>query len=135
MSGGTNHHTDEQGRAWTQNFEVASPPWLYQMTGYTAGSWKDGGSIHTYHGNEELAMEWDDNDFSQQPVEYKPYPPKNGNAENAHYDSFRIFSGNQVTGVEYVVRNEIIAPDGTRHVGQAHMENFVFGRFDPYGFQ
>ena len=135
MSGGTIHLKDDQGRAWTQHFDVASPPWLYQMTGYTAGSWKDGGSIHTYHGNEALAMEWDDNEFSQQPVEYKPYPPKNGNADNAHYDSFRIFSGNQVTGVEYVVRNEIIAPDGTRHKGQAHMENFLFGRFDPYEFK
>lgn len=35
---------------------------------------------------------------------------------------------------EYPVRTEIIDPQGKSHKGQGHFENFVFGRFDPYGF-
>ena len=54
---------------------------------------------------------------------------------HAHHDNFRLVSGNKLHGVEFVVRNEIVAPDGSRHRGQGHVENFIYGRFDPYGFE
>lgn len=42
------------------------------------GGFKDGGTLHTYHGNEALALEWDDFDFSVQPFDYVPYTPQHG---------------------------------------------------------
>ena len=130
--------TDDKGLTWTQRFEVASPPLVPQTSGYTMGSWKDGGSIHTYHGSEELALEWDDFDFSRQPFDYQPYPPKHGTGTTAAQTSadFGLTSaGDQIHGVEFVCRTELIEPDGTKHPGIAHMENFIFGRYEPYGFE
>lgn len=134
---GTIHLTDENGGEWVQNFQVASPPWVIQTMGYTMGSWKDGGTMHTYHGNEELVIEWDDFDFSEQPFEYKPYQPKQGGVAS-HADvvaDFGLGSAAEAQGLEYLTRIELIAPDGSKHVGQGHVENFIHGRFDPYGFE
>lgn len=137
FSGGTIHLKDDQDRAWTQHFEVASPPWVVQTMGYTPGSWKDGGTMHTYHGNEELVIEWDDFDFSQQPFEYTPYQPRQGRGATSAevLAAFGLGTGAQIHGLEFLTRVELIAPDGTRHRGQAHVENFIQGRFDPYGFE
>ena len=128
---------DDQGRAWTQHFEVASPPWVMQTMGYTAGSWKDGGTMHTYHGNETLAIEWDDFDFSRQPFVYSPYQPKHGGGASAAQVSadFGFGTPTQAQGIEYLCRIELTAPDGIVHRGQGHVENFINGRFDPYGFK
>ena len=134
---GTIHLKDEQGRAWTQNFEVASPPWVVQTMGYTTGSWKDGGTMHTYHSNETLVMEWDDFDFSKQPFDYTPYQPKGGGgASSAEVSAaFGLGSSTKAQGLEYLVRTELIAPDGSKHRGQGHVECFINGRFDPYGMK
>jgi hypothetical protein len=137
FTGGTIHLKDDQNRAWTQHFEVAAPPWVVQTMGYTPGSWKDGGTMHTYHGNETLAMEWDDFDFSVQPFQYTPYQPKSGaGATSAEVlSAFGLGSGEKIHGLEFLVRTELIAPDGTRHRGQGQVENFIQGRYEPYGFE
>jgi hypothetical protein len=132
------HLQDEQGRAWQQRFEVAAPPWVPQTMGYTPGSWKDGGTMHTYHGSEELALEWDDFDFSRQPFEYTAYPPRHGGARVSNEEiskAFGLGTPAQCYGVEYLARIELISPQGTLHRGQGHVECFVDGRFDPYGFE
>jgi hypothetical protein len=137
FNSGTIHLKDEQGRAWRQNFEVVSPPWVVQTMGYTPGSWKDGGTMHTYHGNETLVIEWDDFDFSTQPFDYIPYQPKQGGGAS-HQEvtaAFGLGNSTKAQGLEYLVRTELIAPDGTRHKGQGHVECFINSRFDPYGFK
>jgi hypothetical protein len=137
FNSGAIHLKDDQGRAWRQNFEVASPPWVVQTMGYTPGSWKDGGTMHTYHGNETLVIEWDDFDFSMQPFDYIPYQPKQGGGAS-HQEvtaAFGLGNSTKAQGLEYLVRTELIAPDGTRHKGQGHVECFINGRFDPYGFK
>lgn len=129
---------DEQGRLWIQELETASPPWLPHTMGYTPGSWKDGGTMHTYHGNEELVMEWDDFDFSRQPCEYAAYAPashKGAGASNQEISAaFGLGVADQVHGVEYLVRIRLTDPDGKVYHGQGHLECFINGRFDPYGF-
>lgn len=137
LTGATIHLRDERNRSWTQHFEVAAPPWLAQTMGYTPGSWKDGGTMHTYHGSEHLALEWDDFDFSQQPVNYAPYQPEHGNPTTAEQaDVFGFGAGrHKVHGTEYLARTRLIAPDGSTHHGQGQVEIFINGRFDPYGFK
>lgn len=137
FSGGTIHLTDELNRPWIQHFDVAAPPWVVQTMGYTTGSWKDGGTMHTYHGSEELAMEWDDFDFSQQPFDYTPYQPAQGRGASSAevLAAFGLGSGAKIHGLEFLTTVELIAPDGTSHRGQGHVENFIQGRFDPYGFE
>lgn len=137
FTGGTIHLTDDQNRAWTQHFEVAAPPWVVQTMGYTPGSWKDGGTMHTFHGNETLAMEWDDFDFSEQPFLYTPYQPKSGRGATSAevLAAFGLGSGEKIHGLEFLVRTELIAPNGTRHRGQGQVENFIQGRYAPYDFE
>ena len=139
---GTMYLTDDKGGIWTQHFKVASPPLVPQTSGYMPGGWKDGGTIHTYHGNEhgneELAFEWDDFDFSVQPFDYTPYPPKQGagvTAARTSEDFGLTSAGAQIHGVEFVCTTELIEPNDTKHSGIAHFENFMFGRYDPYGFK
>ena len=130
--------TDDKGREWIQHYEVASPPLVPQTSGYMRGGFKDGGTIHTYHGNEELTFEWDDFDFSKQPFDYQPYSSKHAGAASAADTSadFGLTSaGEQIHGVEFVCRTELIEPGGKSHKGIAHFENFIFGRYDPYGFK
>lgn len=126
--------TDSVNREWTQTFEVVCPPWLVQTNGYSVGAWKDGGTFHTYHGSEELALEWDDFDFSNQPVAYTPY----GVEQDPNLNLDGLNSGLDYTkpiyGIEYLCRVITTAPDGTQHAGSAHIEHFINGRFAPYGF-
>lgn len=137
FSEGTIYLLDDQNRTWTQYFKVAAPPHVPQTHGYMLGSWKDGGTIHTYHGNEELAIEWDDFDFSQQPFDFTVYPSKDGVAVTGAQASaeFRLTTGDKLHGVEFICWTELTEPDGTKHPGFAHFENFMFGRYDPYGFK
>jgi hypothetical protein len=124
---------DSRGDNWRQLFEVASPPWVVQTMGATPGSWKDGGTFHTYHGSEELALEWDDFDFSKQPFEYRPYQVKGEQAANSF--NLGVAQGAMVHGPEYLARVTTYAPDGSVSVGAAQIENFISGRYTPYGFE
>jgi hypothetical protein len=124
---------DVHGRTWKQVFDVASPPWVIQTMGATPGSFKDGGTFHTYHGNEELYLEWDDFDFSVQPFKYTPYKVSGAAAAN----TFNIGSadGAEIHGPEYLARVTTYAPDGTVSTGASQIELFVAGRYTPYGFK
>lgn len=125
--------TDEHGKTWRQDFETVSPPWLGVTLGYTPGSWKDGGTFHTYHGSEELALEWDEFDFSSQPMRYTPY----GAGGAAARDTFGmgLDYSQPVYGGEYLMKIRTQAPDGSIHEGAGQVEHFVNGRYRPYGFE
>lgn len=110
--------TDADGGEWVQHVRPAMLPWVTATIGYQSGSWRDGGSMRTYHGP-GVSVEWDEFDFSEQPV--------------AH----RLYDGTEfpaLIGKEYVSDIETIAPDGSRWRGAGHTELFLDGRFDPYGF-
>ncbi len=47
-------HDADDGE-WVQEVEPACPPWITSTIGYQAGSWRDGGSMRTYHGPGGLA--------------------------------------------------------------------------------
>jgi len=122
---------DRQERIWRQEFEVASPPWVVQTMGAMPGSWKDGGTFHTYHGSEELALEWDEFDFSVQPVAYTPYRVSGEAARNSFNTGTE---GSMIHGPEYLARVTTHAPDGSVCTGAAQVELFIAGRYSPYGF-
>jgi hypothetical protein len=124
--------TDEQGRDWKLLFETPTPPWIVNTMGYHPGSWKDGGNFFTYHGSEELALEWDDFDFSKQPVMYTPY----GADEQAiRADGFGLYANYRepIYGLEYNARVTTIAPDGSREMGCAQLEMFLTPPYKPAG--
>lgn len=124
---------DSDGREWEQSFDVASPPWIPQTLGYHPGSWKDGGTFHTFHGSEELALEWDEFDFSEQPFDYSPYAmPKEAAEDNFNMGSSK---GGMIHGPEYLARVTTRAPDGSVSVGAAQVEMFITGAYRPYGFE
>ncbi|HLY54034.1 MAG TPA: hypothetical protein VKS60_00670 [Stellaceae bacterium] len=110
---------DVAGRTWHMTFEVTAPPYVILPIGYHLGAWKDGGTIHTYHGPADPVMEWDEFDFRVQPTEHTLY----GEAEPR-----KLF------GVEHIARIKLTAPDGTVEHGKAQIEVFLSGRYDPYGF-
>ena len=119
LSKGTWHLTDDEGGKWKQLYVPASPGWNPVTIGYGGGSWKDGGSMFTYHGVDDLVQEWDDFDFATQPYDHT------------------LYNGVKMSGVhnpEYLAQVTTIAPDGTESVGSSHIELFVPGRYDPYGF-
>lgn len=126
--------TDRSGGVWRQMFEPAAPPWVVQTMGYHPGSWKDGGTFFTFHGSEELAIEWDHFDFSVQPAPYTPYKVSGESAattfgEGAH-------RGTLVQGPEYLCRVTTTAPDGTVGEGAGQVEFFLNGphrRYNPEG--
>jgi hypothetical protein len=120
LARGTWYLTDDTGAHWKQVYTPASPGWNPVTIGYGAGSWKDGGSMFTYHGVDGLTQEWDDFDFSRQPYEHTLY----------HGPTLR-----NVHNPEYLARVETTAPDGTVSVGSAHVEMFIPGRYTPYGFE
>ena len=124
--------TDVRGGVWEQEFTVVSPPWIFQTNGYTAGGWKDGGSIHTYHGSCGPTVEWDEFDFSVQPFRYVPY----GNSPFAVPDTFNVGvdSNNRSVGIEYLTAVQTTAPDGSKSHGEAQFEHFISGPYRPYGF-
>lgn len=122
--------TDRDGGVWLQRFEPAAPPWVVQTMGYHPGSWKDGGTFFTYHGSEELAIEWDAFDFATQPTPYTPYEVSGEAAattfgEGAH-------RGTTVQGPEYLCRVTTTAPDGTRGIGAGQVEFFLNGKHHRY---
>lgn len=123
---------DQHGGDWTLELEVVAPPWFPATLGYTPGSWKDGGTFHTWHGSETLASEWDEFDFSQQPCAFRPYQMQGP----AAHDNFGLgFNFDKpMIGIEYLTRAKLTAPDGSVHHGAAHFEHYINGAYKPYGF-
>jgi len=125
--------TDKFGGEWIQDFEPAAPPWFPITMGYSPGSWKDGGTFHTYHGSEELATEWDEFDFSQQPVQSPSYLDKASEAANDSF-GFNNNGSEPIFGQEYIAKVTTYAPDGTVAVGGGQMEHIISPPYTPYGF-
>lgn len=125
--------TDTMGRQWRQVFDIETPPWIVQPMGAFPGSWKDGGTFFTYHGSEELALEWDEGDYSIQPFEYTPYAVSGAAAAEGFNTGTSI--GNMVHGPEYLARVTTYAPDGSISTGAAQVELFINGPYAPYGFE
>lgn len=123
---------DESGAKWILKFDITALPWFPLTFGYTPGSWKDGGTFHTYHGSEQLALEWEELDCSVQPFRYEPYRVS-GNAARDSF-GFGIDSDKPVHGIEYMARLTLTAPDGSRYLGAAQVEHFIKGPYKPYGF-
>jgi len=124
---------DAEGREWKKVFEAAAPPWIVQTMGYHPGSWKDGGTFFTYHGSEELAIEWDHFDFSSQPVRYTPYAIGGENTATTFGEGNQ--DGDRVFGPEYLCRVTTTAPDGTVSTGAAQVEMFIVGAYAPCGLE
>jgi hypothetical protein len=122
---------DERGEHWQQTFEVTSPPWLPQTLGYHPGSWKDGGTFFTYHGSEELALEWDEFDFSVQPCAYVPYRVTGDAARSPYGEGATTVGSTLIQGAEYLTRVTTRSPDGSMHVGAAQVELFINGPYHP----
>jgi hypothetical protein len=99
--------------------EVKAPPHVLGTIGYHVGAWRDGGTIHTYHGASP-AMEWDEFDFSVQPCKHT----FQGNGETR-----------TVFGVEHLATVRTTAPDGKVTHGRAQFEIFLNGRYSRYGFE
>jgi len=108
---------DSEGGKWTQRIEPVGPPWVTATIGYQAGSWRDGGSMRTYHGP-GVSLEWDEFDFSRQPFDHTMY---NGT----------VLRG--LHGKEYLSRITTTAPDGRRWTGAGHTELFLDGPYAPLG--
>jgi hypothetical protein len=125
--------TDAAGKEWRQELEFPAPPWIVMTMGYHTGSWKDGGNFFTYHGSEELALEWDEFDFSNQPVLYRPYPGQGGDVA----DNFGIYKtyDQPIYGVEYMPRVTTFTPDGVPMRGSGQLELFVNPPYRPWGFE
>ena len=117
VSGGVVTLIDEHGRPWRHELSVDSPPWLSSTVGYHAGTWKDGGSISTYHGP-SLYTEADEFDFSKQPIELNDY----------------LGSPLKAYGNEHLVTLRSIGPGGEVK-GLAHLEFLCEGRYRPYRFE
>lgn len=132
LSAATIHLTDSDQRSWRAEIAIAAPPWVVQTMGYTAGSWKDGGTFHTYHGSETLAIEWDDFDFSTQPFKFTPYV-----IGNRARDDFNVGLDTNalIHGLEYLGDITLVAPDGSRHRGAGQIEFMLNGPYHPYGFK
>lgn len=109
--------TDRAGGTWTQTVEPAASPWVTSTIGYQAGSWRDGGSMRTYHGP-GVSIEWDEFDFADQPVEHTQY---DGTVQR------------NLFGKEYVSRVVTRAPDGREWTGAGHTELFLDGPYAPLG--
>jgi hypothetical protein len=124
---------DTEGGHWTQEFVASGAPWVGKTSGYYPGGWKDGGNVHTYHGSEELALEWDSFDFSTQPVVHEPY----ASGEGGHIDGFGQGlkgPGTPIQGSVYLCSVQTTAPDGKKYQGAAHVEHYINGPYRPYGF-
>ena len=67
-----------------------------------------------------IVDEWDEFDFTDQPVQYTPYGQSKPRT---------------AYGVEHVVRLELIDPQGQSHTGLGEIEVFLNGRYAPYGFE
>jgi hypothetical protein len=105
------------GGTWTQHVEPVGPPWVTATIGYQAGSWRDGGSMRTYHGP-GVSLEWDEFDFSVQPFDHTMY---DGTVHRGLH------------GKEYLSRITTTAPDGRQWTGAGHTELFLDGPYAPLG--
>ncbi len=110
--------TDAAGGLWRQELKVVSPPWSPVTIGYDKGSWKDGGSIHTWHGDDEIVLEFDEFDFSRQPARHERY---DGRVIPAMF------------GVEHLLSVVTVAPDGSSSDGAGKLEMFISKRHPRYG--
>lgn len=110
--------TDEHGDTWTQRYEVRPGGWNPATIGYRPGSWKDGGSMFTYHGVDNVVQEWDDFDFSA--ITY----------DHTMYDGTTL---HDTHSFEYLVKVTTTAPDGAVTTGDGQAEVFMT-RYLPYGF-
>lgn len=124
---------DEEGEAWQLELTPVAMPWMPATLGYTPGSWKDGGTFHTYHGSEDLATEWDEFDFREQPIAHMPYNLADPDAPDSFGLGFNF--AKPIIGIEYLTRAVLRGPDGTAHEGGAHFEHYVNGAYHPYGFE
>src|SRR6185437_2857899 len=59
---------DVDGGVWRQEYTPAAPPWITSTIGYQAGSWRDGGSMRTWHGP-GTTVEWDEFYVADQPLD------------------------------------------------------------------
>jgi hypothetical protein len=106
---------DEHGSAWRQEIEVIQTPWATVPLGYYAGTWKDSGTIQTYHGSSPF-LEWDEFDFSTA-------------TNHQRYDGKVI---RNLTGVEHLGRLRMTGP-GVEFEALGQFELLIEGRYDPYG--
>ncbi|MCR8898837.1 hypothetical protein NWF34_17970 [Gordonia sp. GONU] len=109
-------HDADDGE-WVQEVEPACPPWITSTIGYQAGSWRDGGSMRTYHGP-GVSLEWDDVDARDQPFDHVRH---DGVVQR------------DLIGKEYLVRTRTIAPDGREWSGAGQTELFLDGPYAPLG--
>jgi hypothetical protein len=119
LARGRVHLVAADGGKWTQEVEPAGPPWVTATIGYQAGSWKDGGSMRTYHGP-GVSLEWDEFDFAEQPLDHTMY---DGTVHRGLH------------GKEYLSRITTTAPDGRQWVGSGQTELFLDGPYAPLGLE
>ncbi|MBI1179428.1 MAG: hypothetical protein GC201_02655 [Alphaproteobacteria bacterium] len=119
MKRGTVTLEDEEGGVWRQELEAVGMPWCPYTIGYHQGSWKDGGTLATYHG-EGVVAEWDELDVSQQPFELTPY----GSPRSV-----------KMQGFEYLLKIRSTDPRGRTVDATGQLELFIAGRYAPYGFE
>jgi hypothetical protein len=112
--------TDRDGGEWVQQLEGVGMPWWPFTIGYGAGSWRDGGSMVSYAGTDDVVIEEDRFDWSEQPFDH------------VTYDGRRLHG---VHGAEHLSRITTTAPDGTVTVGAGQTELFIDGPYRPYGFE
>jgi hypothetical protein len=133
IEGATLRVVDGDGKNWLFEFVIPVLPFVPHTFGYFPGSWKDGGTFHTYHGSEELALEWDEIDSSVQPFRYTPYKVRGDAARDGF--GFGFMQDEPIIGLENIAHLTLTAPDGSVHKGGAQVEHWVSGRYDPYGFK
>lgn len=111
--------TDVEGGCWRYELRTATQPWFPLTIGYHQGSWRDGGTIATYHPDTSgVYVEHDEFDFRAQPFEHSLY--HGPNVPGMH-------------GMEHLVTVRSTAPDGARGEGLAQVELFIEGDYRPYG--
>ncbi len=111
---------DEKKGQWQHEIETVGKPWLPMTLGYHPGSWRDGGTMATYHGPKNPEMEWDEFDFSDPPFDFQPY------------------GGGMIKGLsahEHLVMLTSTDPEGRALKGCGHMEFFIEGRYKPFGLE
>jgi hypothetical protein len=118
LGSATIYLTDAGGEEWVQRLEPVTKPWVSATLGFDPGSWRDGGSMRTYHGP-GVSVEWDEFDFSKQPLDRPMY---DGSVRK------------DLVGREYLSVITTTAPDGRQWTGAGQTELFLDGPFYPYGF-
>jgi hypothetical protein len=108
---------DSDGGEWLQELTPVGMPWVAETMGYDKGSWKDGGSMRTYHGI-GVTLEWDEFDFTKQPFTH------------TMYDGTVL---ENLVGREYLAEIVTTSPDGRSWTGAGQIEFFLDGPFPRYG--